>query len=339
MEKEEKYRGIEELLPRFCEGMTTLEESHLVEEWIAEDEEHLRLVNQIHALHLAMDTLEVVKHTDIDKALSKVKRRMHEKNVSWWKWAQRIAALLSIPLLLGSLWLYFNKKENHPIVQMVEVRTNPGMTTKVILPDSTLVYLNSESLLRYPSTFTTIRNVELVGEAFFNVVADKEKRFVVNTRNQSQIEVYGTSFNVEAYAADNKISTTLIEGTIGFLYQDANHQTKKVDLKPNQKLVYEPEMNKVRLYATSGESETAWKDGKIILKNTPMKEVLQILEKQFNVEFKVRNRNLDTYSFTGTFTNQRLEKIMEYFKLSSQIKWRYIENPMIEDKKQVIEIY
>lgn len=339
MENENKYKGIEELLPRFCEGMTTFEESHLVEEWISEDEEHLRLVNQIHALHLAVDTLEIIKHTDKREALNKVKRRMHVKSVSWWKWAQRIAALLFIPLLLGTLWLFFNQKDNYPIVQMVEVRTNPGTTTKIVLPDSTLVYLNSESLLRYPSTFTTIRNVELVGEAFFKVVADKEKRFIVNTRNQSQIEVYGTSFNVEAYATDNKISTTLIEGIIGFLYQDANNQTKKVDLKPNQKLVYEPEKDKVRLYATSGESETAWKDGKIIFNNTPMKEVLQILGKQFNVEFRVRNKLLETYSFTGTFTTQRLEKIMEYFKLSSQIKWRYIENPMIEEKKQVIEIF
>ena len=339
MDNEDKYKGVEELLPRFCEGMTTLAESQLVEEWIAENEEHLKIVNQLQAIHLAVDTVEFMKHTDIDKALDKVKRRMPKQKVLWWKWAQRIAALLFIPLLLGTLWLFFNQKDNYPIVQMVEVRTNPGTTTKIVLPDSTLVYLNSESLLRYPSTFTTIRNVELVGEAFFKVVADKEKRFIVNTRNQSQIEVYGTSFNVEAYATDNKISTTLIEGIIGFLYQDANNQTKKVDLKPNQKLVYEPEKDKVRLYATSGESETAWKDGKIIFNNTPMKEVLQILGKQFNVEFRVRNKQLETYSFTGTFTTQRLEKIMEYFKLSSQIKWRYIENLMIEDKKQVIEIY
>ena len=208
MDNEDKYKGVEELLPRFCEGMTTLAESQLVEEWIAENEEHLKIVNQIQAIHLAVDTVEFMKHTDIDRALDKVKRRMPKQKVLWWKWAQRIAALLSIPLLLGSLWLFFNQKDNYPIVQMVEVRTNPGTTTKIVLPDSTLVYLNSESLLRYPSTFTTIRNVELVGEAFFKVVADKEKRFIVNTRNQSQIEVYGTSFNVEAYATDNKISTT-----------------------------------------------------------------------------------------------------------------------------------
>ena len=140
MDNEDKYKGIEELLPRFCEGMTTLAESQLVEEWIAEDEEHLKIVNQIQAIHLAIDTVEFMKHTDIDKALDKVKRRIPKQKVLWWKWAQRIAALLSIPLLLGSLWLYFNKENESPVIQIVEVRTNPGMTTLVVLPDSTKVH-------------------------------------------------------------------------------------------------------------------------------------------------------------------------------------------------------
>lgn len=340
MNNKDKYKGIEELLPRFCDGMTTLEESHLVEEWIAENEENLKMVNQIHALHLAIDTLEIMKHTDLDRVLGKVKGRIQVKKMSWWRWTRRIAALLFIPLLLGCLWLYFDSTDNYPVAQTIEIKTNPGMTTTVVLPDSTLVCLNSESVLRYPSHFSgDVRNVELEGEAFFDVVSSKERLFIVNTKCQSQIEVYGTKFNVEAYDADSEISTTLIEGTIGFLYKDANGQSRKVDLKPNQKLVYEPEMDKVRLYTTSGESETAWKDGKIIFRNTPMPEILHMLEKRFNVEFVVKNKHLDEYSFTGTFTTQRLERIMEYFRISSQIKWRYIDNTKIEEKKQVIEIY
>ena len=103
--------------------------------------------------------------------------------------------------------------------------------------------------------------------------------------------------------------------------------------------MYEPEVDKVRLYTTSGESETAWKDGKIIFNNTPMNEVLRMLGKRFNVEFIISNKRLETYSFTGTFTSQHLDRIMEFFKISSKIQWRYIENHQIDDKKQVIEIY
>ena len=70
-----KYQNIEELLPRFCDGLTTEEESLFVEEWIAEDDENLKIVNQIHALHLAVDTMNIMNHADLDKVLKKIKRK------------------------------------------------------------------------------------------------------------------------------------------------------------------------------------------------------------------------------------------------------------------------
>ena len=336
----DQYQYIEELLPRFCEGLTTEEESLLVEKWIAEDEANLKLVNQIHALHLAVDTRMIKRHSDIDEVLAKVKRRVHGQAVSRWEWAQRIAAILSIPLLLGCLWLYYEKDDVKQAVQMIEIKTNPGMTTSIVLPDSTMVCLNSESVLRYPSHFgDALRKVELEGEAFFDVTSNKEKRFIVKMGEQSQIEVYGTRFNVEAYAKDNKISTTLIEGTIGFIYKDKDGKAKKIGLKPHQKLVYELSSFKTQLYTTSGETETSWKDGKIIFNNTSMDEVLRMLSKRFNVEFVISNKNLKDYAFTGTFTQQRLERILEYFEISSQIKWRHLGSDKIDEKRQKIEIY
>lgn len=341
MDKEEnKFHNIEELLPRFCEGMTTLEESLLVEEWIEQDEEHLEIVNQIHALNLTVDTLDIMNHADLDKALVKVKRRVDLKTMTWCGWIERIAALLSIPLLLACLWAYFDKTTVGQISQMIEVRTNPGMTTTVTLPDSTIVCLNSESVLRYPSIFTTsTRNVELIGEAYFEVTYNKENNFVVNLKDQSRIEVYGTRFNVEAYETDNKISTTLLEGSVGFIYNEKEGHVKKVNLKPHQKLVYMPNAKNVEISTTSGEIETAWKSGKIIFNNTPMDEVLRLLSKYYNVEFVVSGQHMSDYSFTGTFANQRLERILEFFKISSRIKWRYLENDDIEKNKQKIEIY
>lgn len=339
---EDKYKGIEDLLPRFCEGRTSEGESRLVEEWIAEDEEHLKMIHRIHALHLATDAMDVMKHTDLDKVLDKVKGRMHAvSRVPGWEWTQRIAAVLSIPLLLGCLWLYFEGDRRVPeVAQMMEISTNPGMTTRLMLPDSTLVCLNSESTLRYPSRFSgDVRQVELTGEAFFDVARNEAKRFVVQTEHDSQVEVYGTRFNIEAYPSDAQVSTTLIEGSVGFLYKDKRGQAKKINLKPNQKLVYTPAEEEVQLYATSGESETAWKDGRIVFDNTPMDEVLRMLGKRFNVEFVVKSKRLDEYAFTGTFTSQRLERIMEYFKISSRIKWRYLESGEMKDEKQKIEIY
>ena len=144
--------------------------------------------------------------------------------------------------------------------------------------------------------------------------------------------------SIEAYEKDDKVLATLVEGKIGFIFTQDN-VSKKVLMDPGQKLVYDSRDCKVQLYATSGESETAWKEGKIIFRNTPLEEGLRMLEKRYNVEFIIKNDRLKGDSFTGTFTNQRLERILEYFQLSSQIRWRYLDSPNIKDEKSKIEIY
>lgn len=114
------------------------------------------------------------------------------------------------------------------------------MTTSVMLPDSTVVHLNAESSLRYPTFFAgEARRVELTGEAYFNVSRHPEKRFIVSTPCRSSIEVYGTRFNVEAYEEQDRISTTLVEGSVGFCYQDHEGNARKITLTPHHKLVYQ----------------------------------------------------------------------------------------------------
>lgn len=339
MKEQDTYIGIEELLPRYCDGLTTDDENRRVEAWMEAAPENRKLMEEIHAIQLAADTWQMKRHIDTEGALKKVKGRIRTK-ISWWEWAQRVAAVLSIPLLIGTLFLYFDRQAEPSVAQMIEIRTNPGMTTSVVLPDSTVVCLNSETVLRYPSGFTgDSRQVELEGEAFFDVAKDAEKRFVVSVPHRSQIEVYGTRFNIEAYTNDDRISTTLVEGSVGFKYTDKEGTGKKVTLCPRQKLVFTPSAGQTDIYATSCESETAWKDGKIVFENTPMEEVLRMLGKRYNVDFVVRNIRLKDYAFTGTFTTQRLERIMEYFKISSHIKWRYLDSSDITDQKQQIEIY
>lgn len=332
---------IEELLPRYCEGLATEEERLQVEMWMSESDENRRMAKQIHTLYLATDTVNVMKKVDTEKALLKVKSRMsgnRHKGTMWWQWAQRAAAILFIPLLVTLILQYWGGNEQE-LAQIMEVKTNPGMMTSLRLPDGTLVYLNSESTLSYPSRFDNdTRNVTLQGEAYFEVAKNPEKKFIVSTSHQSQIEVLGTHFNIEAYEKEDRISATLVEGKIGFIYK-SNDVSKKVLMDPGQKLVYDSKDNKVQLYATSGESEIAWKEGKIIFRNTSLEEGLRMLEKRYNVEFIIKNDRLKGDSFTGTFTNQRLERILEYFQLSSQIRWRYLDSPNIKDEKSKIEIY
>ena len=335
----ENHTDIEFLLTKYFEGSTTPSENERIEAWLHADEEHLRIARQLDMLYLATDTQYISGKINTEKALDKVKSKTKARHLSWWGWTQRIAAILSVPLLIGVLAMYM-ERQNAPAAQMMEIKTNAGMTTSVILPDSTVVHLNSESSLRYPTFFADdIRKVELNGEAYFDVARNPEKRFVVSTPHHSQVEVYGTSFNVEAYAGDSPISTTLIRGSVGFVYKNNKGKLQKSMLSPRQKLVYSPQTGDIKRYATSGESEISWKDGKLIFNDTPLEEVLHMLSKRFNVDFVLSNKNLLDCSFTGTFTHQRLERIMEYFRISSRIRWRYIDSADIKAEKLKIEVY
>lgn len=330
---------IEEILPRYCSGEATVEECRMVEEWIQRSEENYRMVRQMYAIDQAISTVRMESKVDTAKAFASVCDRMSKKSkVNIFTWLQRVAAVLFIPLLITVIIQHLSPSRPD-IAQMIEVKTNPGMTTTVDLPDGTKVYLNSESSLIYPSFFSEEkRDVQLKGEAFFEVRKDPRRRFIVSGPHQARIEVLGTSFNVEAFERDSFISTTLVEGKVRFNYP-VNQETATVLMTPGQKLMYNTTSSQIRLLKTNGETETAWKDGKIIFQATPLPEALRMLEKRFHVSFVLSNVHLRGEAFNGTFTSERLERILEIFKISSNIQWRYLDTRNTTNERTRIEIY
>ena len=324
---------VEELLPRYCEGNVSAEEREKVEKWIRQSEEHYKIARQIQLIYLASDTISVMDRVNTDNALSKVDNRIFRSQLkALFIWGQRVAAILFIPLLVAYLLQVLIPEKQD--IRMLEVRTNPGMTTSLTLPDGTKVNLNSESSLVYPESFEgEFRSVRLEGEAFFEVVKNPEKRFVVTTPYNASVEVLGTSFNMEAFKWDSIVSTTLISGKVAFISKSG-----QVDIKPGEKLVYNIQTNRSDIY-TSGEAEISWKDGMIIFKKTPFEEALRMLTKRFNVDFVVSNNKYVKDFFTGSFTNHRLEQILDIFNASSGIKWRYIPSENKLDRKSKVEIY
>ena len=337
----ESNREIEDLLILYSKGKATKEEIVQIEQWIQEDKSHKKVAEQIAILQFATDVTLMNKDIDTERSLSKVHNYITKKDrkTKGLRWLQRIAAMLTIPLLISTLWFYHQSKKEKLSPQTIEIKTTPGMTTSLILPDGSKVHLNSSSSLSYPSFFTgNQRNVTLSGEAYFEVTKNPSKPFIIKVQKGTSINVYGTTLNVEAYNDEN-ISTTLIEGAVDFRFQK-NGQFKKVILQPLEKLVYESKTGNTKLYHTSGQSETAWINGKIIFDNTPMNEAFNQIGKRFNIEFVFNSkRRFKDEAFTGTFSTQHFERIMEYFKVASGIRWRYINSSNINDKKQQVEIY
>lgn len=329
---------MEELLVRYCEGKVSEEEAAYVRRWMKASDENRRMAQRINRLCLAADTLELEKNLDVAQAFKKIQHHKTARHVRIaGRWMQKAAAVLLIPVL--ALYLVQLYDQRHEEVQLVEVHTRSGMSSSLTLPDGTLVYLNSSSSLTYPATFNgDTRNVSLKGEAYFEVSKDPERRFIVSTPHNTHVEVLGTHFNLEAYEGSNHVMATLLEGKISFAYR-LKDKGKSIILNPGNKVVYDAETNQVQLLRTTGVSETGWTQGKIILENTSLEESLRLLSKHFHTDFIISNPKLKEYSFTGIFANQSLERVLDKFRLSSRIKWRYLNEENDTERKTRIEIY
>lgn len=337
-------RKIEELLPLYCDGLLSEEDSLLVEKWVEEDEEHRKLLQDMLNLCMDMDALDVMSKVNTEKALKRTTSKIRRKRMNdWGVRIQRFAAMLAIPLAAALSYMLvddYREDARREPVRMMEFRANAGMTGKVMLPDGSTAILNSESVLRYPSTFTDdkSRNVTFEGEAFFDIVRDESHPFVITTASEEKIKVYGTQFNLEAYPDENCI-TTLVEGSVGFIYDDKRGEEHEVMLTPNHKLEFNPVCKVLSIKETSCLAETAWKDGKVILDKTPLKDILKSLSKRYNVDFSIKNAETASITFSGgVMTMNSLEHTLESLKIASGIQWRIIPVDKL-DSRQVIEIY
>ena len=334
----------EAILLRYFSGTLEKEEKEKVETWISFSEENKKVAKQVYYIYRATDVIQTVNEIDSNKALLRVNKRLTgRKKLNWWEWSVRTAAVLFIPLFLFSLYIFYSRTTD--VDQYVEVRANPGMTTKVVLPDGSEVWLNSASYLKYPVQFTKYdRRVELEGEAYFSVKKDAGRRFLVDAGKNIELEVLGTEFNVDAYPKEDFVAASLVSGKVNFHCLQQGHETVHV-MVPGQKVIYNFADEELVCANTSIESDVAWKSGKIIFRDTPIEDALRILSKRFDVDFRLINSQLEEYCFTGTFINQRLDRILEHFKIASGIKYRYIDiektkkGAEIVKGKSVIEIY
>lgn len=332
--------NISELLPRYFEGKLNPEESRRVEEWIESSSDNEAIATDMAQAYHHLDSLYALEQVRADEALKEVRHRIRsERWQLFMRRLERVAAVLFVPLLLVSGWQYYFWHRGQQS-RLITLATNPGMTSSATLPDGTVVTLNSETRLSYPSTFSgDTREVALDGEAYFAVAKDRRHPFVVNTPHSPSVTAYGTHFNVEAYAGDNKTTATLVEGSISMTFIDHRDRQHQTFLEPGQSISYSNLDRQVKVWSGDADVITAWKDGKLIFHNTPVAAVLNSLSKRFGVTFVVKNPQVYNNSFTGTLENQRLDRILEYLVVASDMHFKYMVNGDLKQKKQQILVY
>lgn len=318
-----------------------------VEAWIDSSEENRKTAQSLYWVCYAGDTLNVMRSVDTKAALRKVLGRdAHSRRRQLWNRISHIAAMLFIPVVGIALWQISHRPKAEAVqqqeaVQYVEMRTLSGMVSCVTLPDSSKVWLNSNSYLKYPVRFQGERCVELVGEGYFDVTKDPEHKFIVKT-NAMVVEVLGTEFNVDAHNRGGRdIRTTLVEGSINLSFEGNDNREHMVSVCPGQMVSIDPATHNWSIQRVDTSSTGSWKEGRIIFDKTPFREALRMIENRYNVEFVVKNSSYNDHNFTGQFTNQRLDIILEHFKRSSNMRFRTKGGDSADNLNgyQVIEIY
>lgn len=251
---------------------------------------------------------------------------------------QRIAAVLFLPLLCATIILgYINLcKENDALsASWIETYVPVGCRSKIVLSDSSVVWLNSGIKLSYPNRFMgTSREVKLNGEAYFQVHSDKVHPFYVILSNGVQVMAHGTQFNISNYKDDPSIDMTLITGAI-----DVICDSKRITaLKPHGQCVYNKAGGTFAHHLINPQDYTSWKEERLVFRDTSLDVVLRLLSHRFGVKFQVFNRHSVDYRVRAIFEKEDLNEILKSLQMIVPFKWK-VQKEYTLNHQKVIDVY
>jgi ferric-dicitrate binding protein FerR (iron transport regulator) len=235
-----------------------------------------------------------------------------------------------------------------------------GSKSRIVLPDGSVVNLNSGSSLKYSSSdFNSgSRSVLLTGEGFFSVTKDSKRPFYVTTPG-IKVKVLGTTFNVKAYPDENIEEATLVSGMVEiYASSDKTEKGKPIVLKPNQRAVFLKSENSfltsdsamvspvttpvklktINLQSSSMTEQTiSWKENKLIFDNEPFSSLLIRIERWYDVKIEVNYPELNSARFTGKFDKETLEQVLNALVTVTPFNYNIKQNLITISKKLNVE--
>lgn len=273
---------LKELLDKYLEGTVTADETREVDEWYRSFEDHAGLTEQLSdEQRTALEQLLFLRIShDIAQARSP-SRTLRMPLRYWW-------AAAGIALLLAAGGVYFIRNQAmRPGIAAVTITEQADRTgiKKIVLPDGSLIWLNFDTKLRYAQQ--DAREVWLEGEAYFEVARQQGKPFVVHA-GKLDIQVLGTSFNIDAYTTASPVTVTVATGkvTVG------HGQAPAVALTANQQAVYLPAANKIEKVEATAADFSAWRQGQLVFRKAMFRDIAQKLERRYNVRIRFAGQHI-----------------------------------------------
>lgn len=337
------------LLVKYIVGDITPEERQSVLEWASESEANKLYLARLMNLHVSQNLPEEeASEEEVSKMMETISPKLGDsvrtkgkvfysiRKGVFWSTAAAVAVIM-----VSLLWALYTRPDSSVTSPADTLLANvvkypsatpqksiyvpKGAKAHLLLPDSSQVWLNSDTKISYPDEFDSLyREVTISGEAYFKVMKNADRPMIVRTNKDFFIQVTGTEFNIRAYEDDTKSQTTLYNGEI-FLNHQRNNKIVRTKVEPLQTVVIEgsTSVRSVKKFVkTDPEDDHAWKENRIIFDFTPMPEVIKLLERWHGVEFIVENKTVLDHKITATFNSESIVQIMELLQMTTRIKYR-----------------
>jgi len=225
----------------------------------------------------------------------------------FYKWSA--AACIVVLLSVGYVWYHSSRT---PALKMLIAETQLQQKLKVLLPDSTVVWLNAGSRLEYPKDFTDHRFVCLEGEAYFVVTHNEDHPLTIHAHGL-HVTVLGTILNIAAYQSETEVVTTLVEGKIAL--QLNGDQSQQTILMPNQQVVFNKNSRNLMFETVNPELFTSWVKGYYKFENASFEQIAKYFERAYGKMLRFNDESLKTLCFTGTFLQEQdMESVLELLR-------------------------
>lgn len=295
-------------------GRATPAEQEELNRWLEADPVHQEQY-QAQARLWQLTAPAPIPEVDTDAAWQKVHAKVQQqeaKVIPLFQTALRVAA--SVILVLGLAWLM--KYYFFPFYGMEVIESGNRQIT-VVLPDSTHVWLNKGSRLVYDANFSNpTRDVQLEGEAFFEVYRDVQRPFIIQT-DQALTTVLGTSFNLRAYLDAEREELAVATGKVAFV---SDRSAAEAIVTPGYTAILNKQSDVISKHSIKDDNAWAWKSGKLQFDGKPLRDVLPDLERYYGVKFQLQNTNMTDCRFTGSFEHAELGEVLQVLEATLQLE-------------------
>lgn len=311
----------DEVLFKYISGQAAAEEIFEVRQWAEVSEDRKKELIRLKNVWIMSGLENEPEHLNKEKEIDRIWNIIREMNgstknksvkMSWLKYAAAILLLIGTSGTIGYFLSNSGSESNY-----TEIYVPKGERSTVVLPDGSTVQLNSDSHLKFRSSFSPReRDVSLNGEGFFNVVHDEKRPFVVETSTMN-IEVLGTVFNVYSYPNDSIATTFLQSGKVKI----NRSGSKEILLSPNEAFKYNKTTREATKTRISDQRFVDWTKGILTINEETIGELSKKLERRFNIQIKFGDNEVKEHMYTGSIKDEDLNTLLEALTFASSINY------------------